>query len=343
MQLLVALAFAFLATALPAQRGKPTLEWQKRGTTIEYGVVPLGKHQLDELAVGAQWRLGMNEASTWSLAMPIVVGNRVLPPGQFRISLFRQDQKQLVLLPQGVPLALGGGDFGGGDVGARGTLGTGKKPAPKLALEWSVADAKRDPQVEPQGEPQADPKSDPPSDPKPETRPGPKDGKASAKSAVNEPVQLIMRFGEHEWTAPMTLLGGKTLQVAGGTLTVFAVPAAIVEARDEAPVPIAVLTRKAPAAKAPAAWNLVLGKSEARLVPWMVAPTDSFGFGEIAPPDADWTTTGRIEVADAAAGEPVPLLEPGEATLQKGELALQVAFGSKTARITVPEPKAKRK
>ncbi len=292
---------AVVATAagLAAQRGKPTAEWQKRSTVVEYGVVPVGKHSIDSLKVGDSWRLGMNDASFWQLGMPIVVGERLLAPGTYRIALGRSGEEQFALLAQGAGLAVGGS----GDVQIEGSLAKADKPANKLAIEWV-------------------------------TKAAPVDG--------NKPVQLGIKFGTHHWVAPMTLLGSKSKGVGTFTLTVFAVPQAFVEARSKAAVVVAVLEKKGASPKDPEAWNLVVDGSQAKLVPWMEAPTDQRGFGQIAGPAADRTTTGTLAV-ETVDGDAAPTLQMKEAALTKGELTVTLVAGKELLRIAVPEPKPAKK
>ena len=135
-----AAAFALLAIALPAQRGKPTLDWQKRTTTINFGVVPLGQHGLDELKVGQEWRLGQGDATSWSLQMPALVGEKVVPPGQYRLRLQRLDDRHCAVLVQGSHFLLGGEDLR-----IDGELGKAAKPAKKLAIDFEKAPARTRP------------------------------------------------------------------------------------------------------------------------------------------------------------------------------------------------------
>jgi len=73
--LAVVLPLASFAASLPAQRGKPTLEWQAGTAALDYGAVQVGQHGLSELKVGDQWRLGMGDATRLSLQMPALVGD----------------------------------------------------------------------------------------------------------------------------------------------------------------------------------------------------------------------------------------------------------------------------
>lgn len=121
-----------LVAAVDAQRGDPSLEWQKRTVAIDYGVVPLGKHSIDELPVGGQWRMGMNEATTCRAELPLLMSGRALPPGQYRLAMVRVDDDGCEVQFQGSKHALGVA----GDLALDGALDEAKKPAKQLAIEW---------------------------------------------------------------------------------------------------------------------------------------------------------------------------------------------------------------
>ncbi len=127
-----ALALAVSGATLVAQRPTPTFEWQKRATTIEYGAVPLGQHGLAELPNGQVWRLGMNEASTWQITMPVIAGDTVLAPGTYRIQLQRNGETSCAILANGSGQALGTTKDGQ----VNGQLGKAAKPTKKLAIDW---------------------------------------------------------------------------------------------------------------------------------------------------------------------------------------------------------------
>lgn len=286
------LAAVTFAAALPAQRGEPALEWQKRTTSLDYGAVPVGRHTLAELPVGEQWRLGNNNASTWTAEMPIVCGERVLAPGQYRINLQRLAEDRCAVIAQGSHFALGSGD----DARIEGALGKASKPGKKLAIDWT---------------------------------------KAASKDKHNLPAQMVVQFGEAEWKGDVLLVGNKPAKVGGWQLFAFTLPAALHDGKR--PLPLAVLQ------KGDERWNLIVSGSEAKLLPWMAAPTDSFGFGEVAPPDAARTSEGTVTAADAPDGKPVEFLELRQSALQKGSFALEFAVGSRTLQVSVPEPKPKPK
>jgi hypothetical protein len=129
--LAVVLLLASFAASLPAQRGKPTLEWQAGTAALDYGAVQVGQHGLSELKVGDQWRLGMGDATRLSLQMPALVGDSWVPPGEYRLRLVRLEERKCAVVVQGSGFALGGED-------ARmpGDLDKTDKPTKKLVLDW---------------------------------------------------------------------------------------------------------------------------------------------------------------------------------------------------------------
>lgn len=294
--LLTLLPAVLFATVAAAQRPTPTFEWQKRSTTIEYGAVPVGKHSLAELPVGQTWRMGMNEASSWQLTMPVLAGEQLLAPGAYRVQLQRSGESSCDLLANGSGKALGGG--ADGKVG--GKLGKASKPAKKLDLAWA---------------------------------------KGGAAVAGNQPAKLVLQFGDVEWQGEVTIVGNKPLTVPGWKLAVFTLPAALLAARDKTAVPVAVLSRGKD--KDQENWNLVVGKDDAKLVPWMTKPTQNNGFGDIVAPDEKLTTTGKVESVEIKVPNELATAEPATATLVKGELVLEIGFAKEAIRITVPEPKGK--
>ncbi len=296
----LALALAALPSFSLAQREEPSIEWQKRSTTIAYGAVPVGKHSLADLPVGGDWRLGMNLASTWTVEMPILIGERLLAPGVYRCNLVRLAEDKCAVVANGSGIALGGGD----DIRVEGVLAKSKKAGKKLELGWEKEAA---------------------------------DGKD--KSVL--PVMLNIGFGEDGWSGSMQLLGGEVKKLGRWELTVFAVPAAIVAGREQARVPVAVLSRGK--GKELECWNVLLSGHDARLVPWMAAPTEQFGFGAIVPPDEKKTTTGTVEAADAAVDKPVAVLKLANAAIKKGTLEVEFAVDKQTLKVSLPEPPARPK
>lgn len=146
--------------------------------------------------------------------------------------------------------------------------------------------------------------------------------------------KLTVTFGDHEWVASMTFPGHKVASVTGGKLAVFALPAALLAGRDKAAVPVAVLT------KGEESWNLLVGKEEARLVPWLQANTSTRDTPSI---DETRVTKGTVDALEAKPPAERETLEHLAASLTKGELVVDLAFGQEALRVRVPEPKGKGK
>ena len=286
---------AFSQALLLAQRETPTVELQKRSSMISYGAVPLGKHSLAELSPGATWRLGMNTASTWRTEMPVLIGEQVLAPGEYRIQLQRLSETRCAIEIHGSALATGGSE----ELQVEADLSKEKKKAKKLRIEWRKAK-----------------------------------GKSKSKHAM--PVSLKVHYGEHSLAGAVTLLGGKDAKLGKDRLTVFAVPAKLIAARKEAPVPIAVVHRGK--GKSMKSWCLVLDGDEAVLRPWMVAPTTQFGFGEVVAPSAAWTTTGEATATARELPKGADALQLLGVEMRKQQATLQLAAGKELLTVTVVIP-----
>jgi len=161
--------------------------------------------------------------------------------------------------------------------------------------------------------------------------------KNGAPMAGNQPARIVLQFGEVAWQGDVTIVGGKTSKLSAWNLTVFSLGQALVEARDKVAVPIAVLSKGKD--KDAESWNLVLGKDEAKLVPWMAAPTEQFGFGEVVPPDAKLTTYGTITDAEIKIPKPYETVELLTSALAKGEFKISFGVGQRSVDVTVAEPK----
>lgn len=282
---------------LVAQRDTPSIELQKRSSVISYGAVPLGKHSLAELQSGATWRLGMNTASTWRTEMPVLVGDQVLAPGEYRIQLQRLSETRCAIEVHGSALATGGSE----EVQVEAELRKEKKKAKKLRIEWRKDKAR---------------------------------AKEKTKSAL--PALLRVHYGEHSLAGAVTILGGKDTKLGKHRLTVFAVPAKLVAARKESPVPIAVIHRGK--GKSMQSWCLVLDGDEAVLRPWMVAPTTQHGFGEVVAPSAARTTTGEIVATTREEPKGAGALELLGTELRKQDATLQLAAGKELLAVSVAIP-----
>lgn len=300
-----------VAPALVAQRKEASFQWQRRTTTIAYGAVPIGKHTLAELKSGDSWRLGMNEATTWQLAMPLLFGDSLLAPGQYRIALARDGETTASIAVAGSGQALGGADLR-----IPGTLGTSKDLAKKLAIEIKAGAPEKDGQE-----------------------------KATAEKPIagNQAIDVGVHFGTDTWTGRVTALGGSTSTRLGGgwVLDSFAVPSALVAARATKPIVAAAIHKRTPADGAPAGWNLVLAGGEARLVPWMVAPTADNGFGTVEAPAESWITRGTC--AESATEVEESALELRDASGKQGQFVFTFASDRLQLEVAIAEPKAAKK
>lgn len=295
-----------LSSAL-AQRESAKLEFQKRSTAIAYGAVRVGKHSLDSLEIGGTWRLGNNEASTWRLDMPIVASGVVLPPGEYRVNLIREAADRLALNLVGTRHALGADR----DLRVPGALSTNGKPSENLAIRLASA-----------------------------TKP--------KKGAVQLDAQLAVDFGSSHWQAELALLSGEqnTKLGRGWTLEIFAVPGDLVTARGATPLAVGALRKKSADDKAPQAWNLILAGDEARLVPWMTAPTEQFGFAEPTAPDPEWIRRGTIETPAtkaedgkaATTSEQAPPLRLVTAAAKDGNFLIDLAAGEHAMQVRIEPP-----
>jgi len=158
-----------------------------------------------------------------------------------------------------------------------------------------------------------------------------KDGaaKASAQAA-----KLVLQFGEHEWSGAMTFPGSKTSTVGGWKLTVFQLPATLLAARGDKPVPVAVLQKDDDIA-----FNLVLGKDDVKLVPWSKADSADRHGAAAGAAAADEGIAGAVEAMTLDKPATREQLEQLKASLAKGELVVELAFGDEAVRVKVPEPK----
>jgi hypothetical protein len=154
--------------------------------------------------------------------------------------------------------------------------------------------------------------------------------KKGAAAAGNQPAQIVVQFGDSEWVGDVTVLGAKEVKAGAYKAAVFAVPS---ERAEKGGVPVAVLT------KGEQSWNVVLDKDAAKLVPWMAAPTEQFGFGSPQAPEV--AATGKVEPLEAKVDKPREVVEPVAGKVEKGEILLDLGIGDRVVRVTLPEPKAK--
>lgn len=274
-------------SALVAQRGEAIFEHQKRPTAIHYVEVIVGKRTIADLKVGQSWHLNTGGQTTLHVEAPLLAGDVVVAPGDYRLTIQRTGEVACSLVANGSGRAVGGK----GDWMVSGDVGKLAKPTKKLALEWR---------------------------------------KKGALELGNQPVQVLLHFGEHEWSGLATVLGNKEIKLTGWKSVAFSMPAARVEAGG---APVATLT------KGPNNWNVVLDKAAVKLVPWMVAPPDHHA--EVKGPDESLTVTGTVEPLEIKLDKPKEVFEVTAAKVEKGEIVLEAVFGQQGVRLRLPEPKAK--
>lgn len=286
------LVFVTLLPAALAQ--KPSLEWQKRTTSIDYGSVPVGAHSLAELPPGQSWRLGANQQTVWTTQVPVLAGDALLAPGSYVIQLQRTGEVAAAIVAQDGGKGLGGS----GVFQCAGQLAKLDKPTKKLSIE-----------MQKNGEPV--------------------DG--------NQPAHVVVQFGVDEWKGAFVVPGSKTVAAGPWKLTVFSLPTALLAARKDRPVPIGSLAKNDKDG-----FNLVVGDSEAKLVPWPKPAAG--GFGAPPPPaasDEPAIVLGKVEPLEIKVAADKPVAELASSAFAKGVLTFDVAFGKEALRVVIAEPKNK--
>ncbi len=89
-----------------------------------------------------------------------------------------------------------------------------------------------------------------------------------------------------------------------------------------------------------AVFNVVLTRDGVELVPGLLMPTDSFGFGKVAPPLAGWRHAGSVVWSELP--QDTPRLElSGKLDRKAKQYVLDLRCGKRGAVVQVPEPHAK--
>jgi len=282
---LLLLSLGLADAVLVAQNAEALFEHQKRTTAIHYVEVIVGKRTIADLPVGQSWHLNTGGQTTLRVESPLLAGEAVIAPGDYRLTIQRTGEGTCALVANGSGKALGGK----GDWMVPGDIGKLVKPTKKLALSWR---------------------------------------KKGALDLGNQPAQVVLHFGEVEWTGLATVLGSKEFKLSGWKGVAFLVPAARVEAGG---VPIATLTKGANN------WNVVLDKTSVKLVPWMAPPADHHA--EVQGPDDATTVNGTVEPIEVKLDKPKDVFEVTAAKVEKGEIVLDAVFGQQGVRLRLPEPK----
>lgn len=292
---------ACLCAVAAAQRPTPEFKVKDRRLMIEYGAVPAGKHNLEELKAGSTWRMGTNNGSTFLTDLPVISGDRLVAPGGYGANIARIGEKEVEFNVVGAQLAFAGS----GGIGLTGTMGRLEKAAKKLDINFA-ADGKDEPGL--------------------------------------KPAKIVLNFGQEKFEAPMKVVTAKTSKAGEWTVDVFTYPAEFVTKRLEAgtATPLAVLRRADPVdAKKTLAYNVMVTKEKAKIVPWMTPPTENRGNGEPSAPDAALMKEGKAEWG--AAQKKTDIVESEKPEFKKGEgITIKLVCGEQSCVLTVPDPLSKK-
>src|SRR5690606_7143424 len=164
-----------LASSLCAQRGRATLQHAGLESSIDHGQPLWGKHTLESLPVGQQWRLGNESATCWRTAVPLIQGDVLIAPGAYRVALSRRGEQSFTVDFASAAMAFGGN----GTPGFAAKLVPGKHEVEKrLTLELRRTDGK---------------------------------GQNKNAGAAELPALLQIRFGPHRADAEFTVPGAREL------------------------------------------------------------------------------------------------------------------------------------
>lgn len=294
-RILAALLLGTVALSAPstAQRKAVSLAWGKHTAVIEYDVVKVGEHRIDDLPKGKDWRMGGSTASTIRTDLPLVAraGAICVAPGSYRVSIYHTRQDGFGLLVNG-PTKVNGRKADPYFQGAK----TEGKMTKTLELDWVFV----------------------PHDPEEKV------GRRGAKpEGVRMPARLELRFGEPRLEMRLEAIAVETHKLKRGfTLDMYRWPETYWKNREKSGSVVAgCIKPKKPRAQDPKAWNMFLTEDEAQLVPWMQAPTDYYGFGEIRKPNEERIIDGEITWQDEATQE----IDDEEPMEKEERLALTVS------------------
>jgi hypothetical protein len=299
-----AVIVACFATPAQAQRPTASFEWQKHEAGVTYGVPRVGKHTLDELAVGKPWRMGAFNASTLATTAPLIVGDSVVAPGVFRVQVARTGPEKFELLIEGAGTAV---EAGGDDVHAPATMAQAKVANDKLEISLAPVKEQPDPEL-----------------------------RALAllvqygAPTLTVPMTIV-------GTQPMKVKGFTALDV-------FKLPEPWLSKRLNLKkhTPVATLVRSGKIGNGESdRLNLMLGEDDVVLLPAMLPSTENNGFGAIPKPDGLWTFHGKVTWSESK--KPAPLFHVESAEVEKdGTLHVVASLGARSADIRVASAPVKK-
>ena len=294
---------SLLAVSVAAQRGASSLKHASFESALDFGQPVWGKRSLEDLPVGQNWRLGMNQASSWRTQTPLVQGSVVIAPGHYRVGLQRSGEEDFAIEFASAALAVSGT----GSASLTCKLGK-DEVAKKLAIELAKADAK---------------------------------AKVAADGEL--PAQFRVRFGPHRIEGDFAMVGGRELassakfRLVGWSLPAKAVEDALAAGQS---VPVATFFAKKPGNKDPEFFNVVVSSKGAELLPGLLMPTESFGFGEVAAPLSTLKQPAEVTWSDLE--QATTRLEFGAKAERKDKrYVLELRCGKRAATLKVGEPEAK--
>lgn len=304
---------------LTAQRTDVDFKWKKSQIVVSFNPVSFGKHSLEELPVGREWRMGMNTASTLSTDVPLVGATGVVAPGSYRVSIRRTSEREFGLQVASAELATSGSQ-----AWFPTTLEDAKK-VDKLELQWQKGTTKKS---------NASAKKSKANGGDTEAAPvDPVDGKHAQRAT------LRLSFGPYRLDMGIAMVGAKSAKVRGFKSDAFEWPAKLFQ--DQVTkghvVPILTLRTKGSSKSPGTAFNLLIDDKKAEIYPAMIAPTGSFGFAGVNGFDAADILRGTIQWSDSKTEQ--PFLQVSGIDVKNKQLKLTVAVGKRVASITVPVPK----
>ncbi|HYC76582.1 MAG TPA: hypothetical protein VEI02_03040 [Planctomycetota bacterium] len=289
-------AALMVGLAVPSAAQKPAeFKIKDRRCAIDYVSVPSGRHGLEELNVGGSWRMGAGGPTTLAADLPILSGDRIIAPGGYLLTARRVADQQVNFELDQAGAALGGS----GALQLDCEMTRLPEKAKKLDIVFNAAG---------------------------KDEPGMK------------PAKIVMLFAQYQVTAPVKVVAAKPAKAGEWQLDVFTYPKDVIAKRlaDGAGTPICTLRRPDPEdAKKTLAYNAVITKDSAKLIPWTPLPVGRANEGQ--PPDAAKIRDGKVEWS--AAQKPVATCDLEKAEFKKNEgLTLRLICGDQLGVLTFPDP-----
>jgi hypothetical protein len=337
---LVPLLFAPLtfASMVQAHSSEVPFKWLKQQVTVRFNPVRFGKHSLDELRVGQDWRMGMNNASQLETDLPLVGARGVVAPGSYRVNLLRGTAEEFGLQVAGSELATKGRS-----AYFPAPLAEGKQND-KLELSWLDGKAAKKAAMKAAKKTAKEASKEAGSDEaQPQTGTGTVAGPLDAVDGKHARRAILhLEFGPYWLDMPVTMIGAKSVKVRGYKADAFQWPAVLLadQLQKGQAIPVLGLSAQGGAKSAPRAFNLLITETEAQMLPAMQAPTEQRGFAGVKGFDGNEILRGEIKWADS--DKDVGFAAISGITVKGKTLSLNLSCGKRVAAITVPMPAVRR-